>query len=61
VLEGVEGYLAVRASHFLLRGAGTMEFKAHGHGFAYLVGEGIYKTRRGPVRPWDDATGRVDL
>jgi hypothetical protein len=61
VLEGFEGYLAVRGSHFLLRAAGTMKFKAHGHGFAYLVGEGIYKTRRGPVRPWDDATGRLDL
>jgi len=61
VLEEFEGYLAARGSHFLLRAEGTMKFKAHGHGFAYLVGEGAYKTRRGPVRTWDDATEGLDL
>jgi hypothetical protein len=60
-LEAFEGYLAVSGSHFLLRADGKMKFKAHGHGFAYLAGEGIYKTRRGYVRPWDDPTGRLDL
>jgi hypothetical protein len=61
VLRDFEGYLVVRGSHFLLKATGTMKFKAHGHGFAYLVGEGIYKTRRGLVRPWDEAAAGLDL
>ena len=61
VLDDFEGYLAVRGSHFLLRANGTMTFKAHGHGFAYLAGEGVYKTRRGPARPWDEAVAGLDL
>ncbi len=61
VLEDFDGYLAARGDHFLLRADGSMKFKAHGHGFAYLEGEGVYKTRRGPVRWWDDALAGLDL
>ena len=61
VLKDFQGYLTARGSHFLLRAEGSMKFLAHGHGFAYLVGEGIYKTRRGPVRTWDNAAQGLDL
>ncbi len=59
VLNDFRGYLAARGSHFLLRAEGTMEFLAHGTGFAYLEGEGVYKTRPGRLHPWGDGPIRL--
>ena len=52
-LDDFVGGLEVRGSHFTIELDGEMRFRAHGKGQAYLDGNGVYKTRRGPVRVWD--------
>ncbi len=55
VLNDFTGWLVVTGSHFVIDMEGSMKFKAIGKGAAYLEGNGLYKTRRGLVRPWDPA------
>lgn len=52
-LDDFVGGLEVRGSHFTIEMEGEMRFRAHGKGQAWLDGQGVYKTRRGPVRVWD--------
>ena len=53
LLEDFEGWIGVRGNHFLIELEGELEFRAHGGGVAYLEGEGVYKTCRGPIKVWN--------
>jgi len=59
LLEEFEGWVGVRGNHFLIELEGELKFRAHGGGVAYLEGEGVYKTRRGPIKVWD--VGGVEI
>lgn len=60
-LSNFNGWVAVRGHHFVIRLKGDIRFRAHGHGFAYLEGSGIYRTRNGHVRTWSSSGAEVEI
>jgi len=58
ILNDFSGTVRVKGSNFSVSFDGDIKLQAHGHGQAWLDGQGIYKTRRGPLRPWN---GMVEL
>ena len=57
-LTDYRGVIKVRGTDFSVAVDGEVVLNAHGRGQAYLVGEGVYKTRHGDRMVWD---GMVQL
>lgn len=52
-LTDFHGFINVRGTDFSVAVDGEVVLHAQGRGEAYLVGDGVYKTRKGDVIAWD--------